>query len=426
MTTTHPAAASGLPLAGITVVALEQAVAAPLATRHLADLGARVIKVERPGCGDFARGYDASVHGLSSHFVWLNRGKHSLALDLKSPGGRRVLADLVARADVFVQNLAPGASARLGFDAALLRERYPRLVTVDLSGYGGDGAYRDRRAYDMLIQCEAGLVSVTGPPDTPAKAGIPAADIAAAMYALTSVLAALVGRAGSGHGAQAEVSMLEATGEWMGYHLYSAEGTGRTPGRMGLSHATVAPYGAYPTADGHEVMIGIQNDREWARFAAQVVGLPQLADDPEWATNMARVRNRDAVDALVAEHTKALDAEEVAARLTQAGIAFARINAVDEVLRHPQLAERDRWRQVRTPGGTVRGLLPPFTFAGLELPMDPVPAVGEHTESVLRELGYSDEKIRDLRAAEAVWYPDPGADADCVEPSVALAQAVRS
>lgn len=394
---------AGLPLAGITVVALEQAVAAPLATRHLADLGARVVKVERPDGGDFARGYDTSVQGLASHFVWLNRGKESVAVDVKTPGGRHVLTALVAAADVFVQNLAPGAAARLGFGAAELRARHPDLITVDMSGYGGSGPYRDRRAYDMLIQCEAGVVSVTGAADAPAKAGFPASDIAAGMYALSAVLAALVGRAnGTVRGAALEISMLEATTEWMGYHLHYAQGTGRSPGRMGLSHPSVAPYGAFPTADGREVMLGIQNDREWARFARDILARPDLAIDPDWATNVQRVRHRGAVDAVVAAHTATVPADALVARLDAAGIACARINDVSDLLQHPQLAERDRWRPVRTPAGTVRSLLPPFTLAGVELPMGAVPALGEHTEAVLRELGWSDERIATLREQDAI------------------------
>ncbi|MFF7369749.1 CaiB/BaiF CoA transferase family protein [Streptomyces tricolor] len=402
MLRSQPTTGAGLPLAGVTVVAVEQAVAAPLATRHMADLGARVIKVERPDGGDFARSYDTSVGGLASHFVWLNRGKESVTLDLKSLGGRRVLAELVATADVFLQNLAPGAAARLGFGAAELRARHPRLVTVDMSGYGSSGPYRDKRAYDMLVQCEAGVVSVTGAADHPAKAGIPASDIAAGMYALSATLAALVGRGVSGEGAALEISMLEATSEWMGYQIHHAQATGRSPGRMGLSHPSVAPYGAFPTADGTDVVIGVQNDREWARFAAEFLGRPGLATDPAWATNVARVRRREEVDALVAEHTSVTPADRLVACLDAIGIASARINEVGDLLDHPQLAARHRWRPVRTPGGTVRGLLPPFTVAGVELPMGPVPALGEHTEPVLRELGYSAADIDRLRRRGAV------------------------
>lgn len=397
---------TGLPLAGVTVVALEQAVAAPLATRHMADLGARVIKVERVDGGDFARGYDTSVRGLASHFVWLNRGKESVALDLKAPGGRQVLTDLVATADVFVQNLAPGAARRLGFGAARLRTRHPRLVTVDLSGYGGTGPYRDRRAYDMLIQCEAGMVSSTGPTDgPPTKAGIPASDIAAGMYAFSATLAALVGRAHSGEGAALEISMLEATAEWMGYQINHTQGTGRSPRRMGLSHPAVAPYGPFPCADGAEVVIGVQNDREWIRFATDFLDRPDLAVDPAWATNVARVRHRDVVDALVAAHTTALTADELVARLDGAGIACGRLNDIRDVLTHPQLIARDRWRDVATPVGSVRALLPPFTIAGTELPMGPVPGLGEHTVPVLRGIGYPADRIEELRLGNTIAAP---------------------
>jgi crotonobetainyl-CoA:carnitine CoA-transferase CaiB-like acyl-CoA transferase len=388
---------STLPLAGVTVVALEQAVAAPLATRHLADLGARVVKIERPE-GDFARGYDRSVNGLASHFVWLNRGKESITLDLKTPDGPAVLADLVAAADVFVQNLAPGAAARLGFGAEELRARHPRLTTVDLSGYGSGGPYQDKRAYDMLIQCESGLASVTGPPDRPAKTGVPSSDIAAGMYALTAVLAALVSRAVTGEGRAVEVSMFEATAEWLGHQLHYAQGTGRPPGRAGLSHPAIAPYDAYPTADGEEVMIGIQNDREWARFATGFLDRPDLAAHPDWSTNVARVRRRRLVDALVGGRAAAMTADQAIERLDALAIASARLNGVGDLLVHPQLAARHRWRSVATPVGDVRSLLPPFTFADVELPMDPVPLLGEHTDSVLSRLGYDDERIAVLRA----------------------------
>ncbi len=384
------------------MVALEAAVAAPLATRHMADLGARVVKVERRDGGDFARAYDDSVHGLASHFVWLNRGKQSVTLDLKTDRGRAVLADLVAGADVFLQNLAPGAAARLGCASADLRERDPRLITVDMSGYGASGPYRDKRAYDMLVQCEAALAAVTGPAQSPAKTGVPAADIAAGVYAFSAVLAALVRRGTTGEGASIEISMFEATAEWMGYQLYYLQGTGRAPGRSGLSHPSVAPYDSYPTADEQEVLIGIQNDREWRRFADGFLGRPELADDPEWATNVARVRHRRIVDALVAGRTATMAADDLVARLDDLAIASARLNSVANLLDHPQLAARDRWRTVTTPGGEIRALLPPFTFAGLELPTGPVPALGEHTEDVLRALGYPPERITELQAAGVV------------------------
>jgi itaconate CoA-transferase len=391
-----------LPLRGVTVVALEQAVAAPIATRHLADLGARVIKVERPDGGDFARQYDRVVGGLSSHFVWLNRGKESITLNLKMTEGRRLLGELVAGADVFVQNLAPGATDRLDLAPAHLRARYPRLITVDMSGYGSTGPYRNKRAYDMLVQCESGLASVTGPPERPAKAGVPASDIAAGMYALTATLAALVSRSSTGEGSAIEISMFEATAEWMGYQLHYAQCAGRAPGRAGLSHPTVAPYDAYPTADDREVLIGIQNDREWARFAAGFLDRPDLADHPQWSTNVARVRHRRVVDAVVAGRTAILEADEVVKRLDAIDIASALLKGVPDLLTHPQLAARDRWRTVHTPTRTVRALLPPFTFAGLELAMGPVPALGGHTTEVLRGLGYEEDDIARLSALGAV------------------------
>ncbi|MEV8505682.1 CaiB/BaiF CoA-transferase family protein [Actinoplanes sp. NPDC051475] len=393
---------TGLPLRGVTVVALEQAVAAPIATRHLADLGARVVKVERPDGGDFARRYDHVVGGLSSHFVWLNRGKESVTLDLKKADGRRVLGDLLVGADVFVQNLAPGAADRLGLAADVLRARHPGLVTVDMSGYGSTGPYRNKRAYDMLVQCESGLASVTGPPDRAAKAGIPASDIAAGMYALSATLAALVSRAGTGEGSAIEISMFEATAEWMGYQLYYTQCAGQAPQRAGLSHPSVAPYDAYPTADYQEVLIGVQNDREWSRFAAGFLERPELADDPGWATNVARVRHRRVVDALVAGRTATLGAEEIIKRLDALDVASALLKGVPDLLTHPQLAARDRWRTVHTPAGEVRGLLPPFTFAGVELPTGPVPALGEHTVEVLCGLGYSPDQIKELSALGAV------------------------
>jgi crotonobetainyl-CoA:carnitine CoA-transferase CaiB-like acyl-CoA transferase len=394
--------ASGLPLEGITVVALEQAVAAPMATRHMADLGARVVKVERPDGGDFARAYDGAVQGLASHFVWLNRGKESVTVDLKTPGGRGILTDLIAGADVFLQNLAPGAAARLGFAAADLRRRDPRLVTVDMSGYGSTGPYRDKRAYDMLVQCEAAVASVTGPPEGPAKTGMPASDIAAGMYAFSAALAALVGRASSGQGAAIEISMFEATAEWMGYYLHYTQATGISPGRAGLSHPSIAPYDAYPTSDDHDVLIGIQNDREWARFAVGFLDRPDLADDPEWATNVARVRHRRVVDALVAGRTATMTAAAVVQRLDAINVASARLNEVADLLEHPQLEARDRWRPVATPVGEVRALLPPFTFAGIELPTGPVPALGAQTDEVLRGLGYPPDKIAALHTTGAV------------------------
>ncbi|MEI5521510.1 CaiB/BaiF CoA-transferase family protein [Streptomyces brasiliscabiei] len=387
-----------LPLDGLTVVAVEQAVAAPFATRQLADLGARVIKVERVDGGDFARGYDTAARGLASHFVWCNRGKESLALDLKDPRGLAVVRRLVADADVFVQNLAHGAAARLGLDAATLCAAHPRLIAVDISGYGASGPYADKRAYDMLVQCEAGLVSVTGTPERPVKAGIPAADIAAGMYAFSGVLAALVRRGTTGRGGPVEVSMLEALAEWMGHPLHHAMHGGGAPARTGLGHAVIAPYDAYPTADGGRVLLSVQNDREWRRLAEQVLGRPELADDPEFATNPARVERRDRTDASVGEALGVLGTDEAMARLEAAGIACARLRDVTEVAEHPQLAARDRWREVGSPVGPLRALLPPITLPGGDgARMGAVPALGEHTGSLLRAAGMTDEEIAALR-----------------------------
>ncbi|MFI1355429.1 CaiB/BaiF CoA transferase family protein [Streptomyces sp. NPDC020898] len=387
-----------LPLDGLTVVALEQAVAAPFATRQLADLGARVIKVERVDGGDFARGYDTAAHGLASHFVWCNRGKESLALDVKDPRGLAVVRRLLADADVFVQNLAQGAAARLGLDAATLCAAHPRLVAVDISGYGATGPYAGKRAYDMLVQCEAGLVSVTGTPEQPVKAGIPAADIAAGMYAFSGVLAALVRRGVTGRGGPVEVSMLDALAEWMGHPLHHAMHDGTPPARTGLAHAVIAPYDAYATADGGRVLLSVQNDREWRRLAEQVLGRPELGVDPAYATNAARVANRERTDAHVGAALGALEADEAVARLEAAGIACARLRDVQEVAEHPQLAARDRWREVGSPVGPLRALLPPITLpGGNEAPMGAVPALGEHTEALLRAVGMTGEEIAALR-----------------------------
>ncbi|WP_406418020.1 CoA transferase [Streptomyces sp. NBC_00873] len=387
-----------LPLDGITVVAVEQAVAAPFATRQLADLGARVIKIERPDGGDFARGYDTAARGLASHFVWCNRGKESLAIDLKDPRGLAVVRRLVADADVFVQNLAQGAAARLGLDATTLCAAHPRLVAVDISGYGADGPYAHKRAYDMLVQCEAGLVSVTGTPGQPVKAGVPAADIAAAMYAFSGVLAALLRRATTGLGGPVEISMLEALTEWMGHPLHHRMHGGESPARTGLAHPVIAPYDAFGTADGEHLLLSVQNDREWRRLAEQVLGRPELADDPDFATNTARTAHRERTDAVVAEALATLTTKEALAGLDAAGIACARLNTVADVAAHPQLAARDRWREVASPVGALRAMLPPITLpGGAEPRMGAVPALGEHTEALLRTAGMTDEQTAELR-----------------------------
>ncbi|NUK22373.1 CaiB/BaiF CoA transferase family protein [Streptomyces lunaelactis] len=387
-----------LPLDGITVVAVEQAVSAPFATRQLADLGARVIKIERPDGGDFARGYDTAARGLASHFVWCNRGKESLAVDLKDPRGIEIVRQLLADADVFVQNLAQGAAARLGLDAAALCAEHPRLIAVDISGYGAEGPYAHKRAYDMLVQCEAGLVSVTGTALHPVKAGIPAADIAAAMYAFSGVLAALLRRGTTGRGGPVEISMLESLAEWMGHPLNYGMHGGEAPARTGVAHAVISPYDAYATADGGQVLLSVQNDREWRRLAEQVLERPELGEDPVFATNTARTANRERTDAAVAEALAALDTPEAIRRLEAAGIACARLNTVRDVAEHPQLAARDRWREVDSPVGPLRALLPPINLpGGAEARMGAVPALGEHTDALLRALGMTDEGTAALR-----------------------------
>ncbi len=373
-----------LPLDGILVVSCEQAVAAPFATRQLAELGARVIKVERPGDGDFARGYDEAVQGLSSHFVWLNRSKESIAVDLKDDHG--VMARLVERADVFVQNFAPGAAERLGLGAAELRERHPRLITCSISGYGPDGPYRDAKAYDLLIQSEAGLVSVTGSADEPAKAGIPVADIGAGMYAFGGVLAALYERERTGEGATLAVSLFDALTEWMGYPLYYAGYGGTPPARTGTSHAAIAPYGCFAAGDGAEVVLSIQNEREWVRFCDGVLQRPELAADPRFDTGSRRVAHREALHTEIDKVLLDLDGHALVARLADARIAHARRRELADVLEHPQLAARDRWRTVDSPAGRIRALVPPISYDGREPRMDPIPDVGADTDRILRWL----------------------------------------
>ncbi|GAA4605041.1 CaiB/BaiF CoA-transferase family protein [Actinoallomurus liliacearum] len=376
-----------LPLRGVTVVALEQAVAAPFATRQLADLGARVIKIERPGAGDFARGYDETVRGMSSHFVWLNRGKESVVLDVKDPAGRAALHRIVDRADVLVQNLAPGAAERLGLIPGELRSRNPRLITCGISGYGDAGPYRAKKAYDLLVQCEAGVLSVTGTPEEPAKVGISVADIAAGMYAYSGILTALYERERTGRGTDLSVAMLEALGEWMGYPYYYAAYGGTPPGRTGAEHATIAPYGPHRTGDGHQVFIGLQNEREWAALCEHVLRRPELARDERFARNSLRVEHRAELTALIEDAFADATTDEAVRRLDEAGIANARLRSMEEFAGHPQLAARDRWRQVGSPVGPLNALLPPVTVAGREPRMGAVPALGEHTAAVLAEFG---------------------------------------
>ena len=383
-----------LPLQSITVVTLEHAISAPFCTRQLADLGARVIKVERPGVGDFARAYDGRVRGLASHFVWTNRSKESLTLDLKHAQAPAILERLIAGADVLVQNLAPGAAARLGLSYAALNERHPRLVVCDISGYGEDGPYRDKKAYDLLIQSESGFVSVTGSADEPAKAGCSIADIAAGMYAYSNILAALIERGRSGRGQHVEVSMLEAMVEWMGFPMYYAFDGAAAPGRAGAAHATIYPYGPFPTGDGKTVMLGLQNEREWQAFCAQVLLRPALAGDERFNSNARRAAARDSLRALIVEVFSALSAPAVVERLDAAGIANAAVNTMAEVWAHPQLQARERWTSVGSPAGPLPALLPPGRDAAR---MDPVPALGEHTETILAGLGFGAAQIEQLR-----------------------------
>ncbi|MEU5510115.1 CaiB/BaiF CoA-transferase family protein [Streptomyces fungicidicus] len=391
-----------LPLTGVTVVSVEQAVAAPYATRQLADLGARVIKVERPGEGDFARRYDTTVHGHSSYFVWINRSKESLTLDLKDPRGREILHGLLEDADVFVQNLAPGAAGRLGLGAEELTRRYPRLIPCTVSGYGTDGPWADRKAYDLLMQCQTGLVSLTGTPEGTARTGISVADIAAGMYAYSGVLTALYTRATTGTAHPVEVSLFEALAEWMGQPAYYTRYGGAQPPRLGTQHATIAPYGTYRAADGREVLFSVQNEREWAALCEKFLGRPELTADPRFATGSDRVAHRDELNTVIAERVARQDAAKLLGELEEIGVACAGVNDVAAFLDHPVLAARDRWREVAVPGATVEALLPPADLAGLPARMDPVPAVGEHTESILRELGRSAEEIEALRAAGVV------------------------
>jgi crotonobetainyl-CoA:carnitine CoA-transferase CaiB-like acyl-CoA transferase len=377
-----------LPLEGITVVAIEQAVAAPFATRQLADLGARVIKIERPDGGDFARGYDATVKGLSSYFVWLNRSKESLALDLKQPDAQDVLDRLLQRADVFVQNLAPGAAGRLGTAPADLRARYPRLIVCNVSGYGSSGPYSDKKAYDLLVQSEVGLISITGTEDAPSKVGISVADIAAGMYAYAGVLTALLARAASGRGATIEVSLFDALAEWMGSPAYYTMYGGSPPPRSGANHASIAPYGPFSSGDGIQIYLGIQNPREWTQFCNDVLRAPDLAGDERFRSNSLRVEHRRALHDAIENVFGGLPAAQIIERLASARIAFARMNSVAEFVDHPQLSARHCWREIDSPAGPLRALVPPVRIEGVEPAMGPVPSLGQHSRAILEELGF--------------------------------------
>ena len=390
------------PLDDITVISLEHAIAAPFCTRQLADLGARVIKVERPGVGDFARAYDQRVDGMASHFVWVNRSKESLTLDLKQPGALAVLKELLATADVLVQNLAPGAAARMGLGFDELSAAHPKLIVCDISGYGDDGPYRDKKAYDLLIQSEAGFLSVTGTPDEPCKSGNSIADIAAGMYAYSSILAALLQRGKTGKGSHIDVSMLESLAEWMGYPMYYAYGGATPPPRNAASHATIYPYGPFAAGDGGTVMLGLQNEREWALFCKVVLQQPELAADARFDSNARRNEHRDALKAIILDTFTGLSTAEVTDRLEAAQIANARMNDMAGLWAHPQLQARDRWRQVGSPVGHLPALLPPGRVSSFDYRMDPVPAVGQHTEAILRELGQGDGEIAALQQTGAI------------------------
>ncbi len=384
------------------MVALEQVIAAPFATRQLAELGARVIKIERPGVGDASRGYDTTVKGLSSHFVWVNRSKESLTLDAKHPEAKTILAKLLAKADVFIQNLAPGAAARLGLGAEELRAKHPRLVWCGVSGYGENGPYSAKRAYDLLVQCEAGILSVTGTPETPSKAGIPIADIAAGMYAFSGILAALYRRNVTNEGATLDISMFESLGEWLGFPAYFTAYGGTPPPRTGAAHATMAPYGPFKAGDGKTVFLGIQNEREFARFCEQVLAQPALPKDARFSSSSARNTHREEMATLIESAFADKTAAQIVESLEQAGIANARLNTMQEFWDHPQLEARGRWGEVGSPAGMLDTLLPPLNIAGLEPDIGAVPGVGDHTRAILGELGYDPAAIERLYAQRVV------------------------
>lgn len=390
------------PLDGITVLTLEHAIAAPFCTRQLADLGARVIKVERPGVGDFARAYDERVHGMASHFVWTNRSKESLTLDVKHDESRKILHRLLESADVLVQNLAPGAAARLGMSFEALHEKYPKLIVCDISGYGADGPYRDKKAYDLLIQSESGFLSVTGTQDEPSKAGCSVADIAAGMYAYTNILAALIQRGRTGKGCRIDVSMLESMVEWMSFPMYYAFDGATPPVRAGASHATIYPYGPFPAGDGKTVMLGLQNEREWAVFCEQVLQQPALATDERFVTNSLRSAARKELYAIIRDVFSSMTAEQVTERLEKAQIANARLNEMKDLWEHAQLRARQRWAEVASPVGSLPALLPPGASTGWQARMDAIPALGQHTDAILSNLGYSADAIAALKKEKAI------------------------
>ena len=390
------------PLDGITIVALEHVIAAPFATRQLADLGARVIKIERPGGGDFARNYDERAQGMSSHFTWVNRSKESLTLDLKQDAALSILKKLLETADIFVQNLAPGAAARMGLSPDTLQAINPKLIYCNLSGYGEDGPYRDKKAYDLLIQSEAGLLSITGTPEVPSKVGISIADIAAGMYTYTNILAALLQRQKTGKGSVIDISMLEALGEWMGYPMYYSMDGASPPPRTGAAHATIFPYGPYQAGDGKTVMLGLQNEREWALFCEKVLNQPELANDPRFDKNFKRNENRTELTQIILKIFSTLTSEQVIAKLDEAQIANASLNDMHQFWAHPQLKARARWASVDSPKGQISALLPPGVNNSYQYRMDKIPGIGEHTRTILNELGYSDEAIKALEQQAAI------------------------
>jgi itaconate CoA-transferase len=390
------------PLEGITVLALEHVIAAPFCTRQLADMGARVIKIERPGVGDPVRGYDERVRGLASHFVWVNRSKQSISLDIKQDAAKRIIEQLLGRADVFIQNLAPGAAARMGYSYEALSERFPRLIVCDVSGYGNDGPYRDKKAYDLLVQSEAGLLSITGTPEEPAKAGCSIVDIAAGMYAYSSILAALIQRGKTGRGTGIDVSMLEAMAEWMSFPLYYAYDGAEPPPRAGASHATIYPYGPFPAGDGKMLMMGLQNEREWAIFCDRVLERPELKSDERFNTNSRRSAARRELRQIIVDLFKAMTVEQIIARLDAAGIANAHLNDMHDLWGHDQLKARDCWTEVGSEAGPLRMLKPPAVPRDFTPRLDPIPAVGQHTDAILRELGYGSDDVARLRTAGVI------------------------
>ncbi len=390
------------PLDGITVISLEHAIAAPFCTRQLADMGARVIKIERPGVGDFARGYDERVRGMASHFVWTNRSKESLSLDLKNDHAMKVLDALLERADVLVQNLAPGAAARMGLSFEALHKRFPKLIVCDISGYGEGGPYETKKAYDLLVQSESGFLSVTGSADTPSKAGCSIADIAAGMYAYSGILNALLLRNKTGLGSRLDVSMLESMTEWMSFPLYYAFDGATPPARSGAAHATIYPYGPFPVGDGSTVMLGLQNEREWVIFCEKVLKQPALATDADFNATSKRVANRDRLRAIIVEAFASMTADQVMQLLEDSGIANARVNEMKDVWVHPQLKARNRWKQVGSPVGDLPALIPPATNSAFAARMDPIPALGDHTISILKELGVQDSVIEEMKASKAI------------------------